>query len=148
MIKEFKEFAVKGNVIDLAVGVVIGGAFGSIVTSLVKDVVMPPIGLIVGKVDFAQQFMVLKEGKVAGPYPTIDEAHKAGAVTLNYGTFLNSVISFLIVAFAVFLVVKAINKLRREQPPATETPADSKEVLLLTEIRDALLGEKSSPPAA
>jgi large conductance mechanosensitive channel len=142
MIKEFKEFAVKGNVIDLAVGVVIGGAFGSIVTSLVKDVVMPPIGLLLGKVDFSQQFLVLKEGKIPGPYPTIEYAHNVGAVTLNYGAFLNAIFSFLILAFVVFLLVKAINKLKRDQPPAPETPAETKEVLLLTEIRDALRAEK------
>jgi large conductance mechanosensitive channel len=139
MFKEFKEFAVKGNVIDLAVGVVVGGAFGTIVQSLVKDIVMPPIGLILGKVDFSQQFLVLKEGKAPGPYPTIDDAHKLGAVTLNYGTFLNSVFSFVIVAFSIFLVVKAINKLKREQPaPEPEPAVLTKQEELLTEIRDAI----------
>jgi len=142
MFKEFKEFAVKGSVIDLAVGVVIGGAFGSIVTSLVKDIVMPPIGLLLGKVDFSQQFLVLKEGKIPGPYSTIEYAHNIGAVTLNYGTFLNSILSFVIVALSIFLVVKTINKLKREQPPAPETPAETKEVLLLTEIRDVLKAGK------
>ena len=139
MFKEFKEFAVKGNVMDLAVGVVIGGAFGSIVTSLVKDVIMPPIGLIVGKVDFNQQFTILKEGKTPGPYSTIEEAHKVGAVTLNYGAFLNTILSFLIVAFSVFLVVKAINKLKRKEAETPAPAALSKQEELLTEIRDALL---------
>ena len=144
MFKEFKEFAVKGNVIDLAVGVVIGGAFGSIVTSLVKDVVMPPIGLILGKIDFSEMFLVLKEGKTAGPYATIDAAHKASAVTLNYGTFINTVISFLIVAFSIFLVVKAINKLKREEAAAPAEPAPpTKEEELLAEIRDLLKAGKS-----
>jgi large conductance mechanosensitive channel len=143
MFKEFKEFAVKGSVVDLAVGVVIGGAFGSIVTSLVKDIVMPPIGLLMGKVDFSQQFLVLKEGKTAGPYATIEDAHKLGAVTLNYGTFLNTVLSFLIVAFSIFLVVKAINKLKREQPPAPVPPGLTKQEELLTEIRDAIKETKS-----
>ncbi len=140
MLKEFKEFAVKGNVIDLAVGVIIGGAFGSIVTSLVKDVVMPPIGLLMGKVDFAEQFLVLKEGKTAGPYVTIDAAHKAGAVTLNYGAFLNSVVSFVILAFCIFLIVKAINRLKRKEvEEAVAPPALTKQEELLTEIRDALM---------
>jgi len=142
MLKEFKEFAVKGNVIDLAVGVVIGGAFGSIVTSLVKDIVMPPIGLILGKVDFGQQFLVLKEGKTPGPYSTIDEAHKIGAVTLNYGTFLNSLFSFVIVAFSIFLLVKAINKLKRKEAETPAPAALSKQEELLTEIRDALIEKK------
>ncbi len=143
MFKEFKEFAVKGNVIDLAVGVVIGGAFGSIVTSLVKDVIMPPIGLILGKVDFAEMFLVMKEGTTPGPYSTVDAAHKVGAVTLNYGTFLNNIISFLIVAFSVFLMVKAINKLKRKQEEvAAADPVPTKQEELLTEIRDALLAQK------
>ena len=127
MFKEFKEFAVKGSVIDLAVGVVIGGAFGSIVTSLVKDIVMPPIGLILGRVDFSEQFLVLKEGKTPGPYVTIDAAHKASAVTLNYGAFLNTVISFLIVAFSIFLMVKAINRFKRKEA-AEEYPRKGREL--------------------
>ena len=146
MFKEFKEFAVKGNVIDLAVGVVIGGAFGSIVTSLVKDIVMPPIGLVLGKVDFSEQFLVLKEGKTPGPYGTIDAAHKASAVTLNYGVFLNTVLSFLIVAVAVFIVVKAINKLKRAEAveeAAVEAAAPlTKQEELLTEILDVLKERK------
>jgi large conductance mechanosensitive channel len=123
MIKEFKEFAVKGNVVDMAVGIIIGGAFGTIVKSLVADVIMPPIGLLLGNVDFSELFLVLKNGGTAGPYMTLAEAQKAGAVTINYGLFLNSVISFLIVAFAVFMLIRAVNKMKREEaaPPAEPT---------------------------
>ncbi|AOX99007.1 large conductance mechanosensitive channel protein MscL [Jeongeupia sp. USM3] len=136
MFKEFKEFAMRGNVIDLAVGVVIGAAFGKIVDSLVKDVIMPPLGFLIGKVDFANLFLTLSEGKVPGPYATLDAAQKAGAVTLNFGLFVNTMISFIIVAFAIFLVVKVMNKLKREAPAApAATPED---VQLLREIRDLL----------
>lgn len=123
MFKEFKEFAARGNVVDMAVGIIIGAAFGAIVKSLVDDVIMPPIGLILGKVDFSNLFLVLKDGAIAGPYPTLAAAKKAGAVTVNYGLFVNSIISFLIVAFAVFLLVRAINRLRRgqEQPASAPT---------------------------
>lgn len=115
MLKEFKEFAVKGNVVDMAVGIIIGAAFTTIVQSLVKDVIMPPLGLLLGGVDFTDFFVVLKEGAVAGPYGTLAAAKEAGAVTLNYGTFSNTVISFLIVAFAVFMLIKYINKLKRPE---------------------------------
>src|SRR5215218_8492721 len=115
MIKEFREFAVKGNVVDMAVGIIIGAAFGKIVESLVKDLIMPPIGLVLGRVDFANMFMVLKPGTVPAPYLTVDAAQKAGAVTFNYGMFINNVVSFVIVAFAVFLLVRTINKMRRTQ---------------------------------
>jgi large conductance mechanosensitive channel len=139
MLKEFKEFAMRGNVVDLAVGIVIGAAFGKIVDSLVKDVIMPPIGLALGRVDFANLFLVLKDGVQPGPYATVDAAAKAGAVTLNAGLFLNTVISFLIVAFAVFVLVKAINRLKRQQAAAPGAPAEPpEEVKLLREIRDAL----------
>ncbi len=139
MFKEFKEFAMRGNVIDLAVGVVIGAAFGKIVDSLVKDIIMPPIGMIVGKVDFANIFLVLNDGKIPGPYATLADAQKAGAVTLNPGLFLNQLISFIIIAFAIFLVVKMINKLKREEAPAPAAPAPTPEdVELLREIRDLL----------
>src|ERR1700694_2931933 len=103
MIKEFREFIMRGNVIDLAVGIIIGAAFGRIVDSLVKDLIMPPIGLLLGNVDFANMFVVLKQGVVPGPYLTVDAAQKAGAVTLNYGVFVNQLVAFVIVAFAVFL---------------------------------------------
>lgn len=119
IIKEFREFAMRGNVIDLAVGVVIGGAFGAIVKSLVDDVIMPPIGLLVGNVDFANLFFVLKEGaKAAAPYASVAAAKEAGAVTLNVGLFINALVSFTIVAFAIFMLVKTINRLKREEAPA------------------------------
>jgi large conductance mechanosensitive channel len=123
MFKEFKEFVMRGNVIDMAVGIVIGAAFGAIVQSLVKDVIMPPIGLLLGNVDFTNIFTVLKQGTVAGPYPTLADAQAAGAVTMNWGIFVNSVISFLIVAFAIFMVIKQVNRLKREaeEPPAEPT---------------------------
>jgi len=117
MFKDFKEFALKGNVVDMAIGIVIGVAFGAIVKSLVTDLLMPPIGLILGKTDFSNLFLILKEGTMAGPYASLADAQKAGAVTLNYGLFVNSVISFLIVAFAVFLLIRQINKLRRQEEP-------------------------------
>jgi len=117
MFKEFKEFAIKGNVIDMAVGIIIGAAFGTIVNSLVQDVIMPPIGLLLGNVDFSNLFAVLKEGKVTGPYASVAVAKSAGAVTINFGVFINTIISFVIVAFAVFLLVRTINKLRREEAP-------------------------------
>jgi large conductance mechanosensitive channel len=124
MLKEFKEFAMRGNVVDMAVGIIIGGAFGTIVKSLVDDVLMPPIGLLLGGVDFSNLFAVLKEGATPGPYAALAEAKAAGAVSINYGVFLNGVISFLIVVFAVFLLIRAINAMRRreESPPvATAT---------------------------
>src|SRR5512134_2342967 len=105
MLKEFKEFAMRGNVLDMAIGIIIGAAFGSIVTSLVNDLLMPPIGMLLGGADFANLFFVLKEGATAGPYPSVAAAKAAGAVTLNMGLFFNAVISFLLVAFAVFLLV-------------------------------------------
>ena len=139
MLKEFREFAVRGNVVDMAVGLIIGGAFGTIVTSLVNDVLMPPIGLMLGGVDFANLFVVLKEGaKAAGPYASVAAAKEAGAVTLNIGVFLNTIISFVIVAFAVFMVVRGVNAARREPPPAAVPPAPTPTELLLTEIRDLL----------
>ncbi len=121
MLKEFKEFAVKGNVVDMAVGIIIGGAFGTIVKSLVADVIMPPIGLLLGGVDFSNLFVTLKEGKRLGPYLTLAQAQSSGAVTISYGIFLNALVSFLIVAFSVFLLVKGINRLKREEAPAEPT---------------------------
>jgi len=140
MLKEFREFAVKGNVVDMAVGIIIGAAFGKIVDSVVKDVIMPPIGLMLGKVDFTNLFAVLKDGNPPGPYLTLDVAQKAGAVTVNYGVFINNIISFVIVAFAVFLLIRMINRLRRteEAAPPAPPPAPTEEVVLLTQIRDAL----------
>jgi large conductance mechanosensitive channel len=140
MLKEFKEFALRGNVVDLAVGVIIGAAFGKIVDSLVRDVIMPPIGLALGRVDFANLFFVLREGGQPGPYATVEAAAKAGAVTLNYGVFFNTAISFVIVAWAVFLLIKAMNRLKREQPASAPAapPEPPEDVKLLREIRDAL----------
>ena len=129
MLKEFKEFAMRGNVIDLAVGVVIGAAFGKIVTSLVDQIIMPLIGMITGGVDFSDLKWVLKPADASNP------AHKVAEVAVQYGAFINTLIQFVIIAFAIFLVVKAINKLTRRQPVVAATPAD---VLLLTEIRDLL----------
>jgi len=121
MFKEFKEFAMRGNVMDMAVGIIIGAAFGAIVKSLVSDVLMPPIGLILGNVDFSNLFLVLRDGKAAGPYASLAAAQAAGAVTVNIGVFLNSIISFIIVAYAVFLVVKGLNRMKREEPAAPDT---------------------------
>jgi len=132
MLKEFKEFAVRGNVIDMAVGIIIGVAFGTIVKSLVSDIIMPPIGLLLGNVDFANLFAVLKDGTVPGPYATLADAQKASAVTVNYGVFVNTLISFIIVAFAVFLLIRQINRLKRkeEAPPAEPTAKDCPYCLL------------------
>ena len=123
MLKEFKAFVMRGNVIDLAVGIIIGAAFVAVVNSLVKDVLMPPIGLLFGNVDFANLFILLKAGSPAGPYATLADAQAAGAVTLNYGLFINQIISFLIIALAIFLVVRAVNRLReRDKKEAIAEP--------------------------
>jgi large conductance mechanosensitive channel len=122
MLKEFKEFAMRGNVVDMAIGIIMGAAFGTIVKSLVDDVIMPPIGLLLGNVDFSNLFITLKQGVAAGPYATLEIAKKAGAVTLSYGAFFNTVISFIIVAFSVFLLVKGMNKLKRQQEAAPAAP--------------------------
>lgn len=135
MLKEFKEFAIKGNVIDMAVGVVIGGAFGKIVNSLVADVIMPPIGLLLGKADFANLFVDLSGTGVA----SLAEAKAKGLATLNYGVFINTAFEFLIIAFAIFMVVKQINRMKREAPAAPAAPPEpSSEEKLLVEIRDLL----------
>lgn len=125
MFKEFKAFALRGNVLDLAVGIIIGGAFGTIVKSLVDDVIMPPIGLALGNVDFADLFLLLKSGaKAAPPYATVADAQAAGAVTINYGNFINNVVTFLIVAFAVFLVVRVANRLKPQEAAAAPATKD------------------------
>ncbi len=118
MLKEFKKFIARGNAMDLAVAVVIGAAFGAIVTSLVNDLVMPVAGLLLGGADFTNLFAVLKEGATAGPYATLVAAQDAGAVTLNYGLFINALVSFVIIAFAVFMIVKGVNKLRKTEEEA------------------------------
>jgi len=130
MLKEFKEFAMRGNVIDLAVGVVIGGAFGKIVTALVDQIIMPPIGMLTGGIDFSQMKWVLKPADISDP------AHKVAEVAIGYGNFINTLIQFIIIAFAIFLVVKTINKLSRRQEAAPAAPPA--DVVLLTEIRDLL----------
>jgi large conductance mechanosensitive channel len=133
MLEEFRKFAMRGSVVDLAVGVIIGAAFTSIVNSLVKDILTPPIGYLTGGIDFANFFFVLKGG---GTYTTLADAQKAGAITVNYGVFLNTVISFLIVAFILFLIMRQLNRfLARQEPPP---PGPSQEVVLLGEIRDLL----------
>jgi large conductance mechanosensitive channel len=134
-LQEFKEFAMRGNVVDLAVGLVIGAAFGTIVTSLVNDVIMPPIGLVMGNVDFADLFINLS----GQDYPSLAAARDAGAPVIAYGAFINAVINFVIVAFAIFLVIKAMNRLRRKQEAAPEeTPVPPRQETLLEEIRDLL----------
>ena len=121
MLKEFKAFAMRGNVLDLAVGFILGGAFGTIVKSLVDDVIMPPIGLAMGHVDFKNLFLVLKDGKTAAPYASLADAQTAGAVTVNYGQFINSIVTFLIIAFAVFMIVRAANRLKPAEAAAPST---------------------------
>ena len=134
IVQEFREFAMKGNVVDMAVGIIIGAAFGKIVSSLVNDVIMPPLGLLIGGVDFTELKIILKEAAV-------DPAGNAiSAVTLNYGTFVQTTFDFLIVAFAIFMMIKAMNNMKKKQAgaPAQAPPAPSKEEILLTEIRDLL----------
>lgn len=139
MFKEFRDFAIKGNMIDLAIGVIIGAAFGGIVSSLVDDVFMPIIGLLIGGVDFSNLFIVLSNPDNI-PVPSVAAAKEAGVATLNIGLFINAIVKFTIIAFVLFLVVKGINSLKREaaKEPVETTPAPSKEEVLLTEIRDAL----------
>jgi large conductance mechanosensitive channel len=136
MLKEFKEFAMRGNVVDLAIGVIIGAAFGKIITSLVNDVLMPPIGLLLGNVDFSNLFLNLN-----GAYETVEAATTAGAPIVKYGLFINTVIDFLIVAFVIFLVIKALNTLKRKQE-AAPPPGPSTQEKLLMEIRDALKAQR------
>jgi large conductance mechanosensitive channel len=137
MLKEFRDFAVKGSVLDMAIGIVIGGAFSPIVKSLVDDLLMPVIGLFMGGADFAENFLVLKEGATAGPYATLAAAQEAGAVTMNWGVFVNTIITFIIVAFAIFMMVKTFNRWKQEEEEAA--PAEPpKDLVLLEEIRDAL----------
>jgi large conductance mechanosensitive channel len=118
MFQEFRKFAARGNVMDMAVGLILGVAFGAIVKSFVDDVLMPPLGLLTGGMDFADQYVLLRAGDPAGPYASLEQAKAAGAVTVNYGLLINSIVSFLLVAFAVFLVVRAVNRMRREEPEA------------------------------
>ena len=123
MLKEFKEFAMRGNVVDMAVGIIIGAAFGTIINSLVADVIMPPIGLLLGNIDFSNLFIVLKEGaKAPPPYESLAAAKAAGATSINYGIFINTIITFLIVAFAVFLLIRNINRLKRQEEASPPVP--------------------------
>jgi len=122
MLKEFKEFVLRGNVLDMAVGIIIGAAFGTIVTSLVNDVIMPPIGLLLGGVDFANLFILLKAGSPAAPYASLADAQAAGAVTINHGVFINAVVSFLVVALVMFLLIRSINRLKREEEAPLAEP--------------------------
>ena len=133
MFKEFKEFAIKGNVVDMAVGIIIGAAFGTIVTSLVKDIIMPPIGLLLGGVDFSNLFVNLG----SGDYASLAAAKEAGAPVISYGSFVNTVLDFVIVAFAIFLLVRTLNRLKKAEPPPAP-PGPTAEEKLLTEIRDLL----------
>jgi large conductance mechanosensitive channel len=142
MWREFRDFAVRGNVVDLAVGLILGAAFTTIVTSLVNDIIMPPIGLLLGGIDFSSFFVTLKGD---GTYATPEAAKAAGAVTLNYGLFINAIIKFVIVAFAVFLLVRQINRLKIDFSQAAAGPP--KQELLLTEIRDILAAQAQTPPA-
>ena len=136
MLKEFKDFAVKGNMVDMAVGIIIGGAFGTIVTSLVNDIIMPPIGMLLGGVDFSNIFIQLSGDN---KFASLAAAQEAGAATINIGLFINALISFLIVAWALFIVVKGINKLKKEAEEApAEAPAPAQDIVLLGEIRDLL----------
>ena len=137
MLKEFREFAMRGNVVDMAVGLVIGAAFGAIVASFVGDVLMPVIGLALGGMDFSNFFIVLKEGTPPGPYASLAAVKAAGGVALAYGVLINTLVNFVIVAFALFMVIKAMNATRRQQA-AAPPPAPSGEERLLTEIRDLL----------
>lgn len=137
MIKEFREFIMRGNVVDMAVGIIIGAAFGAIVKSFVADVLMPPIGLLLGNVDFANLFVVLKQGSTAGPYASLDLAKEAGAVTISYGMFINTIINFLIVAFAIFLFIRSVNKMKKkeEAPPPEPTMKECPQCLSTIPIK-------------
>lgn len=137
MLNEFKQFAMRGNVVDMAVGIVIGVAFGAIVSGFVDQVLMPIIGLITGGVDFSNLFILLREGTPPGPYASLEAAKAAGAVVIGYGAFINAIVNFLIVAFALFLLVKAINSMKKAEA-AAPPPGPTKEETLLTEIRDLL----------
>ena len=146
MIEDFKKFIMRGNVLDMAVGIIIGAAFGSIVNSLVADVIMPPIGLILGNVDFSNLFLVLRDGaKAAGPYASLAAAKAAGAVTVNVGIFINTLISFLIVALAVFLLLRNINKLyKKQEAPAAPTTKDCPFCLMGVPIKATRCGHCTS----
>jgi large conductance mechanosensitive channel len=137
MLNEFKKFAMRGNVVDMAVGIIIGAAFGAIVSGFVDQIMMPIIGMVTGGTDFSNMFVLLREGAVPGPYSSLAAAKEAGAVVIGYGAFINAVVNFVIVAFALFLLVKAMNSMKAAEAPAPP-PGPTKEETLLTEIRDLL----------
>lgn len=139
MFQEFKDFAMKGNFVDMAVGIVIGAAFGTIIKSLVDDIIMPVVGMLTGGVDFANMFYVIKEGAAGVSYTTVAAAKEAGAVTINYGLFINAMLTFAIVAYALFMIIKGMNAAKKAEEEAEEAPAEpSDEAKLLAEIRDSL----------
>lgn len=139
MLQEFRDFALKGNMLDMAVGIVIGVAFAAVITSLVNDLLMPPLGLALGGVDFVDLFVILREGSPAGPYATLAQAEEAGAVTLNWGRFVNGLMIFLLVALALFFVIRGFNRLRRQQEEKADVPSEPPaQETLLREIRDLL----------
>ena len=140
MLKEFKEFAMRGNVVDMAVGIIIGAAFGKIVSSLVKDVIMPPIGLLLGDVNFADLFINLS----SKTYETLDAAKKAGAATINYGAFIGTVVDFVIIAFAIFIVIKQLNRLKKQPPPADPTTKECPHCLSVIPIKATRCGHCTS----
>jgi len=146
MFKEFKEFAMRGNVVDMAVGIVTGAAFGAIVSSLVANIIMPPIGLLLGKVDFKNLFIVLSEGTKPGPYNTLADALAAGAVTISYGVFVNTIINFIIVAFAMFLLIRSINQMKKKEaaPPAAPTTKECPYCLSAIPIKAVRCGHCTS----
>ncbi len=150
MLKEFKEFAMKGNVIDMAVGIIIGAAFSPIVKSLVNNIIMPPIGLLLGDVDFSNLFILLKEGSTAGPYASLAAAQEAGAVMISYGILINAIINFVIVAFAIFLLIRNINRMKREEeaPPAEPTTKNCPHCLSEIPIKASRCGHCTTTLAA
>ena len=134
MLKEFREYAMRGNVLDMAVGIIIGAAFGAIIKSMVADVIMPPIGMLLGNVDFTNLYVIMQAGVPVGPYASLTAAQEAGAVTLNYGLFLNTIVNFLIVAFAIFVLIRSINRLQREEEAPPPDPITKDCPFCFTEI--------------
>jgi large conductance mechanosensitive channel len=144
MLKEFREFALKGNLVDIAVGLILGAAFGAVAKSLVDEIIMPPIGMLLGGVDFTNLFVLLREGATPGPYASLAAAREAGAVAIGWGAFLNVALTFLITAWAVFLLVKGMNKARRQQPEEVVEEGPTPDQALLAEIRDLLKGRSGA----
>ena len=134
MLQEFKKFALRGNVLDMAVGIIIGSAFSTIVNSLVNDIIMPPAGMLLGGMDFENLYLLIKAGESGGPYPSLADAQAAGAVTVNYGRFINSLVSFLIVAFVLFLLIRGMNRLQRKKKEETPEPTTKECPYCMTDI--------------